>query len=59
LFIKSLAESIESSFTFSLLTEIELAVRAFLPPLDLKPVFSFKTATISTPASISSLAISA
>jgi hypothetical protein len=38
-----LAESIESSFTFFLLTEIELAVRALLAsPLDLKPVFRLK-----------------
>jgi hypothetical protein len=43
LFIKSLAESINPPLLFSLLTEIELAVRALLAsPLDLKPVFRLK-----------------
>jgi hypothetical protein len=40
LLIKSFAESIKSSFIFSLLTEIELAVKALLAsPFDLKNLF--------------------
>ena len=59
--IKSLAESTNSSVTFSLFTEIELAVKARLAsPFDLRnPVFVFKISTIFIPSSISFLEISA
>ena len=53
--------NLNSSVTLVLFTDIELAAKARLAsPLDLKnPDFSFKTAIISIPFSISILAISA